>query len=490
VTPPVPGGVEKRPRVVVAVTYGLAVRYLVSTGLLDELSRHCEPVVALGWEDPELVQALEQHHVDVRRLPPARIDYSFRQLERRLGVAHERLLRSPTTRLRRARRERTRPARTRTIRRVRRTADQLALRWPGAAARLAATESTRVQAETNVADFTAFLSEVGAEAVVSLMPYHDQDGLLIWAARFAGIPTVGSVISFDNPTIHGRLRSCPDVLLVWNRDNADQLVRSHPDLEADRVRVVGAPQFDLHRRPELVLADDEWRRRLGLPADRPVILYGAGPARLTGDESPMAELIDAAIDDGRIPGRPFLLVRRHPVDPPGTWGGVAERLRHGTVVDAWAPESEPMKGWPTSDDIVVQMSSLAHAAVHVNICSSMTIDGAMFDRPQICPVFLPGAEPGLLRVYRNFARQEHWRPIEESGGLARATDPASLIGEISSALEDPARRSDGRRRMIEAVLTYDDGRSCERWIDEVERVVGVAPRSTTLEPSGSGDAGA
>jgi hypothetical protein len=354
---------------------------------------------------------------------------------------------------------------------VRRTVDLLAVRRPGLVAALEASEPDRVAAETNVAAFGDFLRTTAADGVVSLMPYHDQDALLLWAARAAGLPTLASVISFDNPTIRGRLPCCPDVVLVWNRDNADQLVRSHPELTHERVRVVGAPQFDLHRRPELVLPEDEWRRRLGVPDGRPVILYGAGPTRLTGDEIPMAELIDAAIDDGRIPGRPFLLVRRHPVDPPGTWAGVADRLRHGTVVDAWAAGSAPMTGWPTADDIAIQMSSLAHAAVHVNICSSMTVDGAMFDRPQICPLFLPGGDRRLRRVHRNFVRQEHWLPIERSGGLARADDADQLIEEISLGLTDPSRRAEGRRRLVGAVITADDGRAGERWIEQLDELL-------------------
>jgi hypothetical protein len=261
------GEAERRPRVVVAVTYGLAVRYLVSTGLLDELARRCEPIVAVGWDDPALVEALEAHGVEVRRLPAARIDYSYRLLERRLAVAHERRLRSPTTRLRRARWERTYPLRKRAIHRARRLTHLAAIRRPGAVEALEASEPARAAAETNLGEFTEFLEHAGADALVSLMPYHDQDALLLWAARAARLPTLASVISFDNPTIRGRLPCSPDVVLVWNRDNADQLVRSHPDLTHERVRVIGAPQFDLHRRPELVLPEAEWRRRLGVPED-------------------------------------------------------------------------------------------------------------------------------------------------------------------------------------------------------------------------------
>jgi hypothetical protein len=133
------------------------------------------------------------------------------------------------------------------------------------------------------------------------------------------------------------------------------------------------------------------------------------------------------------------------------------------------------------------MSSLAHAAVHVNICSSMTVDGAMFDRPQVCPLFLPGGDRRLRRVHRNFVRQEHWLPIERSGGLARADDADELIEEISLGLTDPARRAAGRRRLVEAVITADDGRAGARWIEQVDELLAGRPGTARAGGAVAGD---
>ena len=113
------------------------------------------------------------------------------------------------------------------------------------------------------------------------------------------------------------------------------------------------------------------------------------------------------------------------------------------------------------------MSSLAHCAVHVNVASSMTVDGAMFDRPQIGPEFLPGANRTQLRRITDFYRQEHWEPISASGGLVRAADASGLVEAIRDALENPDVGISGRRRLLEGVLTWPDGRSVERLVGAV-----------------------
>ena len=117
-----------------------------------------------------------------------------------------------------------------------------------------------------------------------------------------------------------------------------------------------------------------------------------------------------------------------------------------------------------------QMSSLAHSAVHVNVCSSMTVDGAMFDRPQVGPMFVPGADGRQARLVRDFYRQEHWRPVMRSGGLAVAADESSLVAAIAGGLANPDERHEGRRRLLEEVLTFDDGRAASRVVAEVARL--------------------
>jgi hypothetical protein len=360
--------------------------------------------------------------------------------------------------------------RTRAIDTVRRSVNRLELRRPGAIEALEREEPNRIARGTNVEDFEAFLDQRRIDAVLSLTPYHDQDALAMWSARRSGRATVTSIISFDNPTTRERLVVRSPTTAVWNRHNRDQLVRTYPDLDPASIVITGAPQFDLHRRPELLVDRDEWCRRLGLPSDRPVILYGAGPSLMLPGEARLVAMIDDAIESGAVPGRPFLLVRRHPADPAGSWSDVSGRLRHGAVVDPWVEGPDSFRSWPSAADIELQMSTLCHTEVHLNVCSSMSLDGAMFDRPQIGPTFLPGATRAELRRFRGFYRQEHWLPIAHSGGVAQVGTTDELLRELSAALSGPGERAEGRRRMIDEVLAYDDGASTAR----VAALVGTA----------------
>ncbi len=459
-------------RVLVAVTYGFSVRYLVPTGVLEQLSKVCRPVVALGWDDPELTAELTASGLEVLRLPDAELDHRYRMFRRRMSIVHHRRLRSPSAGIeRRQRRVSVRSGRDRLVGDLRRLKDRAELALPGRAAALESAEPAMLDVGTNVAEFQAFVTDCGVDAVVSITPYHDQDGLLLEAAHRAGVPSLTSVISFDNPTTRERILRRSERMLVWNRFNREELLRSYPDLSASRIGIIGAPQFDLHHRPDLVVAEDEWRASLGLPADRPIVLYGGGPAGLVPNETRLVSLLDDAIDRGAIGGRPFLVVRRHPAEAPAAWHALGSTLRHGIVVDPWAVGSNAHRGWPSTADLVVQMSTLAHSRVHVNVCSSMTLDGAVFDRPQIGPRFVPGNDRAQQRQVRDLYEREHWWPITASGGLRTADDDASLIAAIDDALRDPEAGRRGRARMVEELLTFTDGRSAARLVEEIDAFV-------------------
>jgi hypothetical protein len=137
-----------------------------------------------------------------------------------------------------------------------------------------------------------------------------------------------------------------------------------------------------------------------------------------------------------------------------------------------------MRSWPTEADLQAQMSSLAHSDVHVNVCSSMTVDGAMFDRPQIGPTFVPGA-PRLRQTFvRRFYDQEHWAPIASSGGLVLAGDEEELVRAVSDALEQPAAGATQRDALLRGVLTWPDGRSTARLVDAVRAQLNEAASAT------------
>lgn len=469
---------DKHRRVLVALTYGFSVRYAVPTGLFDRLGEVCHPVAGLGWDDTELAELLESSGIEVVRLPEASMSHAYRNHARRMDLLHVGRLNSPTTAIRRARWKRRGVNRRRFIEDVRILRDWWSVHRPGGAADVTRSDTEVTRTETNLAEFTDFVETHRLDAVLSFTPYHDQDTLLLVAARERRLASMVSIISFDNPTIRGRLPVVPDRVMVWNREMADQVTRSHPGLDSDSVALVGAPQFDLHHQRHLVVDDAAWRRSLGLPSDRPIILYGAGPSRLVPDEHRLVQIVDQAISDGRLPDNPYLLVRRHPADTHEQWARHQQGFANAVVAAPWASSDTPLRSWPTEDDLRMQMSSLAHSVVHVNVCSSMTVDGAMFDRPQIGPTFIPDASRRRQSFVEHFYQQEHWATITASGGLVLAANAEELVDAVSDALSDPSRLSDERRQLVTDVLTWPDEHATERLVAEVVSCLAATPTPT------------
>lgn len=463
------------------LSYGLSVRYLIPTGLLDRIAEFADPVVAVSWDDDELTAVLEARGAVVARLPDPMVSHAYRRLERLLDIGFYQRLASPTTRISRGWRKRTGDRRAMVLTTLRQARDEVLHRVPGRVRawerEIAASEATA----TNLAEFTSWLEQHRIDAVVSFTPYHRPDHLALAAAHRLGLATLVSIISFDNPTTRGRMPAleAADRVLVWNRFNRDEVLRAYPSLSPDDVRVAGAPQFDLHHDRRWLLTDQEWRQQLDLPPDRPVILYGAGPELLVPGEERLVAALAAAISAGRIPGDPIVLVRTHPADDAARWRGVEDAGRV-VVAPSWG-RADGGLAWPSDHDTALQLSTLAHAIVHVSICSSMAIDGAAYDRPTVAPTVVPGATRSAARRVRSFYRQEHWQPIAATGAVDQPGTVDAVEHAIVRRLADPGRGHDQRQALVRELLTFDDGRSSERVAGELRDLLVTNP-SPAAEP--------
>ncbi|WP_426574269.1 hypothetical protein [Aquihabitans sp. McL0605] len=459
-----------RPRIIVVASYGFSARYLLPTGLLDRLAAVADTTVALSWDDPELVEAVEATGATAARLPDPEVSHEYRRLERFADLNFDHRLKSPTTPINRRWRRAVGTTQQTIITTIRQAWGEVVFRVPGVTARREAAAEAMAATGTNVDAFIRWLEPQGADAVISLTPYHRSDHLTLLAARTLCVPTLASIISFDNPTTRGRMPVLPDRILVWNRFNCGELLRSYPGLSGDDVRIIGAPQFDLHQDRSLVVDEADWRRQLGLPPDRPVLLYAAGPELLFPGEERLVAAIAAAIDEGRIPGSPVVLVRGHPAEAGSRWEAAASD--HVVVDPGWG-RVDGGRAWPSSHDTALQISTLTHAVVHLSICSSMAIDGAAVDRPTVAPVFIPGIGWRGMRRLRAFYRQEHWAPIAASGAVDEVTDLDALVAAVTAHLADPSLGREARADLVTAVLTHGDGESCRRLTDEIVELVGV-----------------
>jgi hypothetical protein len=482
-----------KPRLLIPMSIQFSVRYILRTGLLDQLREMAQPVILLGWRDDELERELKAAGAEVHFQIEAQTTTKYDRVRSWMNLLHKKRLATSSEGIWERRADRDRTFLERLRRRTRKHAFLTACAIPGVTERLTRQEEELWATETNVADFQEQVSSLRPDAAFSLTPFLRNEEMVLRVCEQQAVPLCASILSFDNVTTRGWMAVHFDRYLMWNRYNAAELRRAYSGVSASQVGIVGAPQFDFYWKPGFCWDENYWRRELGLPPGRPVILYGGGFYFCAAHEPRFLQQIDEAIERNEIPRDTVVLFRNHPVDPIERWLPILKQAKH-TVYDDPSPAGR-VTGRTNMriSDIQRLASCLFHARVHVNVASTMAVDGAIFDRPQIGPAYddTPGSR--FDETSRDLYDHEHYLPITQSGGLEVVHSRDALTEAVRSGLAHPERLSEGRKRIVQEICTYADGKATERVAEAVRSFLdGVPPASsvaeTTLESSFGGRA--
>ena len=110
-------------------------------------------------------------------------------------------------------------------------------------------------------------------------------------------------------------------------------------------------------------------------------------------------------------------------------------------------------------------NSLRHAAMGINVASTISRELAMFDKPVINVGYNPpGVDPKLLPVdFLRFYEYEHYRPVTDSGAIDLVRSEDELERAVRDTLAHPERRAEARKKLTERFFGDQlDGRSSSR----------------------------
>jgi hypothetical protein len=475
-----------KPRLLIPVSLQFTVRYILRTGLLQRIGEFVEPVLLLAWEDPDLKAELERFG-EVHQLPKAAWGKQYGRVRDYLSTCHRQRFASPSFAIRERRANLDRPFAARIRRHAWLKYSDTLVRFPGKAAKLRESEAALLWTDTNARDIQRQVQALKPDAVFCLTPFLVDEELLVRVCAIQGMPVCTSILSFDNLTTRSWIPITFDLYMLWNRHNQEQLRRGYPDARGRRIEIVGAPQFDFYWDSSYIWEEREWRRKLGIAEGRPVILFGGGYYTCAPHEPQFLRQLDDAVDSGQLDRDTVILFRRHPVDPMERWEPVLRAARHVVHDEPWRLGSRVLGHTNVRrEDIEKLASTLQHCSVHVNVASTMTIDGAIFDRPQIGPAYDDGPGHKYHRAALECYLQEHYLPIANSGGVSLVRSREELIQEVRSSLAEPDRARVGRQRLVRELCTYDDGKCTERVVTALARFArgeyrsGIAEGQTAL----------
>lgn len=468
--------------VVLLVPDGVGARNLLLGPFVRQLRRHA-PVAVLHDLPEALLPAYEAAGgVPLAWHPLLRDGTGARdRLAAFLGTAIARAhMRHVNTRA--MRRKLARPPRDRRLaRRVRSRAARLlgeAAASPGGIAALLRAQHAAVAAGARVARYEALFASLRPSIVCSSQQRAPIVLPAVLAARRLGIPTATFVFSWDNLTTKERIAAPFDHALVWSPRMAAELRRTHPEYRAARVHVVGSPQFDLHADASLLRSRAAFCASLGIDPARPIVCYSGGDTGTCPDDAHHLRLLLELVRDGRLRARPQVVLRPSPVDDGRRYEAV--RRDHPELcvaAPAWvhARPGDWSRVAPLPDDPALLANLAHHAAVNVNVASTMTLDFALHDRPVVNVAFDATRPPPLGAPLADlYYRDDHYRPVVELGAARLARTPDELAQHVDAYLADPSLDREGRRRLVALQLAVSPGAAAARAVEALATIAGLS----------------
>jgi len=414
------------------VQTGMVVRDLLRCGPLDRVLSHPEARVVLltpGVRDPAFVEEFSGERVRIVPLQP----YAPTSMVWRLMVRRWRYARSPT------------------MADVMHRLEERLIPTPPA--------------------YAALFDEHRPALVVSGDPLRPGDANLLAAARKRGVPTLGSVRSWDN--IQKHLRTRPDALTVWNARNAREAV------EIDRFRPaqvsqVGAPQLDVYfnnnnlgRRPS--------KQDLGLDPDKKTLLLATSSFTYDSDQTYLVDMLIEAIRGGEIRHPLQIVLRLHPDDRAGRY----LKYRHAPEIILDVPERFlATLGWTMDCDDLQRMAALLrYTDVMVNFATTVTLEAAVVDTPTVLVAFSPIDPEEMQRYVVGLHFRMHYQAIVERDLVPVAWNRADLVSWINRYLDDPSLYREQRATILREWVQFTDGQSGRRLGDVILGHAGLEVRA-------------
>lgn len=459
-------------RILVPIVGQGSITHIIRTGILQQMKEFCNPVVALLWNEEELVAELREQGYEVSFIPAYKISNQYSGLKSKINIWYlNHKLKTPSVNI-----QQKYLALFKQQNPVGKLRKQLREKYykfkfhfyPHFIAGLITEEQSLIKQQEAYADYSNWLANLNIDGLFTVTPFLAEVDLMARILKLQQKPVLASIHSFDNVTKRGWQSILFDHYIVWNKYNKAELERIYVPLQKDNaITIAGAPQFDFHYNSSYALTKEDWMKTLGIPPGKKIILYGGGPASLFPDEPQYLKAIKDAFEEGTISSDNVVLFRCHPLDKVERWKEYVGHSNH--IIYDSAPSGEMKLDYVNvkDDDIKKLISTLKHTDVHINVVSTMAVDGSVFNKPQIGPYY-DDIHLSKQHLFRNMYFQEHYLPIVKSKAVSLPKNKADYISMVNEALQDPFSHTSHNADCVKEIITYTDGQSSNRAVTAIK----------------------
>jgi hypothetical protein len=321
--------------------------------------------------------------------------------------------------------------------------------------------------------------------VISTTAHHAEAWPLTFFGRWHGVKTLANILSWDNPTTKPIMDVSCDYYTVWSEEMRHELAEQFPHVKTE-VIVTGCPLFDVYYNKLYAMRREDFLAKTGLPADKPYILYATNTPAGMPDECDVIRQYWEALGRSPLAGKIGMLVRLHPKETIAKYQSLMGRKDLVVTLAAEAHWDQSDRWLPNHEDMSLLLNSMMHAAVSVNVASTMSLESFALGLPTINIAFRSSdqiRDHGSMWSFDMYHFSEHYHAIVDNGSVDLARSVDELVDFTIKALKDPNRHREAMQKTLEQKAAYCDGTSARRFFEVAESIVdGRGWRQLATEP--------
>jgi len=297
---------------------------------------------------------------------------------------------------------------------------------------------------------------------------------LLAASKELKIKTSSFIFSWDNLASKGRMLGQFDSYIVWSQLMKEELTYFYPNSNKDTIYVVGTPQFEPYVMEEYNISKEELYSQLGLDIHKKTVYYSCGDVSTSKLDPLYISKIAEFINTNKIQNVNFI-VRTSPAEdesrfielkkkyPLIIWNFPNWKLTRTNHTETWSQRV------PSVEDIIVLKGLLKYTNVNINMCSTMSLDFMLFDKPVINSVY--GNEENGLYNDQKYLNYVHFDKVVKSRAVTVVKNDADFIKAINKSLLNPIEFQKERKEILDIQIGAPLEGTSKRIVNALKEVV-------------------
>lgn len=294
------------------------------------------------------------------------------------------------------------------------------------------------------------------------------------AAQKLGIPTATFIFSWDNlPKATMVVET--DFYFVWSEHMKKELLHYYPDIQENQIFVTGTPQFESHFETNTTISKEQFFEEHKLDLKKKYVCYSGDDFTTCPDDPQYLSDVADAVRELNNKGNSIAIVfRRCPVDFSNRYDLVLEKNKDiiTPIVPLWKKVGEEWNTiLPTKEDLELQINTIKHTEMVLNLGSSMVFDYAAHNKPCAFINYDVADKVDKDWSVSKIYQYVHFRSMPNKNVVLWLNSPEDIKQKIKLGLEQSAQTIENAQKWFEIINQHPPENVSDRIWKAIKKIV-------------------